>query len=152
MENENTGDDNSLEMNRSANRLAVSPKAMAYLSETRGWGKFLAIVGFCLAGLIVILGFSLGAIFSYLGQPNPFTGYMGMFYSVFGLLYFFPSYYLYKFSSQLKIALKTKDDESLALAFENLKSLYKFIGIFTIIFIGLYGLVGGGALLVSLLF
>jgi hypothetical protein len=152
MENENILDGNSLEMNSSANRLAVSPKAMAFLSETSGWGKFLAIVGFCFAGLIVILGFSLGAIFSSMGmdQQNPFSGYIGVIYSALGVLYFFPSYYLYKFSSQLKIALKTKDDESLAVAFENLKSLYKFMGIFTIIIIGLYGVVGGGALLISL--
>jgi hypothetical protein len=59
-------------------------------------------------------------------------------YLLLAFIYFFPVYYLLKFSNQLKKALSTKNDEILAKAFEMLKSHYKFIGVFTIITISLY--------------
>jgi len=44
------------------------------------------------------------------------------------------------FSSRMKKALATKNDETLADAFEVLKSHYKFIGVFTIITLSLYAM------------
>jgi hypothetical protein len=49
-------------------------------------------------------------------------------------------YYLFQFSSKMKKALATKNDETLASAFKMLKSHYKFIGVFTIITLSLYAL------------
>jgi hypothetical protein len=54
------------------------------------------------------------------------------------VLYFFPVYYLNKFASNAKIALKNNDSESLATSFEFLKSHYKFIGILSVIILCLY--------------
>ena len=59
-------------------------------------------------------------------------------YLILAIIYFFPVYYLLQFSNQMKKALTTKNDETLAKAFEMLKSHYKFIGVFTIITISLY--------------
>jgi hypothetical protein len=53
-------------------------------------------------------------------------------------VYFFPLYYLLQFSKKIKKALKTKNDQMLANAFQMLKSHYKFIGVLTIITISLY--------------
>lgn len=124
--------------------------ATTYLNETRSWGKFLAIVGFCFAALFVVLGLLFDTIFAYLGQENPFSGFIGIVYALLGLVYFFPAYYLYKFSTQLKTALAAKDTETLASAFENQKSLYKFMGIFMIIVIGFYVLGGLMMLFIAL--
>jgi len=49
-------------------------------------------------------------------------------------------YYLLQFSRKMKKALITKNNETLASAFEKLKSHYKFIGVFTIITLSLYAL------------
>jgi len=72
---------------------------------------------------------------------------MGLMYVLIGLLYFFPVYYLFKFSSKVRTALMTKNTQELETAFENLKSHYKFIGILMIITLSIYVLFGGGALL-----
>jgi hypothetical protein len=72
---------------------------------------------------------------------------MGLIYVFIGLLYFFPVYYLFKFSSQVRTALINKNSQQLDSAFENLKSHYKFIGILMIITLSIYVLFGGGALL-----
>ena len=62
-------------------------------------------------------------------------------YLVLALIYVFPVLYLFKFSTKMKSPLQTKDNEVLANAFKNLKSHYKFIGVFTIITLSLYILV-----------
>ena len=72
---------------------------------------------------------------------------MGLIYVLIGLLYFFPVFYLFKFSSKVRTALATKNTQELDAAFENLKSHYKFIGILMIITLSIYVLFGGGALL-----
>lgn len=149
MENENIIDAGSSYNN---GQLTVSPLASGYLNETGKWGKFLAIIGFCFIGLIVLGGLFAGTIFSSMGSDLPFPGFMmGLIYVLLGALYFFPVYYLFKFSSQVRAALATKDSHALDSAFENLKSHYKFIGILMIITLGIYVLFGGGALLAAAL-
>ena len=64
--------------------------------------------------------------------------FIGVIYLVFALLYFLPINYLYKFSSNMKHAISTNNQASLTSAFEYLKSHYKFIGIITLVVIGLY--------------
>jgi hypothetical protein len=54
------------------------------------------------------------------------------------LLYFFPILYLFRFSTKAKTALNSGSDLELTEAFQNLKSHYKFVGILTIVMIGLY--------------
>jgi hypothetical protein len=56
------------------------------------------------------------------------------------IIYFFPVYYLLQFSNKMKKALVDKNEDTLAKAFEMLKSHYKFIGVFTIITLSLYAL------------
>ena len=123
--------------------LTLSVNAISFLNETRKWVSFLAILGFIGIGLMVLFGFFastiLGFMASELGGPAAgFSGLFGILYIFIALLYFFPVMYLYKFGSKLKLALNSRDSGALESAFENLKSHYKFLGIFTIIGIGFY--------------
>lgn len=122
------------------------------LNETRKWTFFLAILGFVFIGLMVIASFSIGAIFSELGDDSmPFPSSMlGGIYFVMGIIYFFPIYYLYKFSTHMKNALASGEDISLDEAFKNLKSHYKFVGILTIVVLSIYLLAGLAFALVGL--
>ncbi|MEX2235602.1 MAG: DUF5362 family protein [Cyclobacteriaceae bacterium] len=151
MENENMLDAGASSYQNA--QLVVSPIASGYLNETGKWGKFLAIVGFCFIGLVIIGGLFAGTIISMMGSSNPdlpFPGFlMGVIYIVMGLLYFFPVYYLFKFSTNLKAALLSKNNQLLDSAFENLKSHYKYVGIMMIVVICIYVLFGLGALLIG---
>ncbi len=145
MENENIID---VGTGFDSNELSVSPAASGYLNETGRWAKFLAVIGFIFVGLLVIFGLFAGTIFSSLGSPVPFPGFMmGLIYIAMGILYFFPLYYLFRFATRLKGALTTKSARELESAFENLKSHYKFIAVLMIIVLGIYVFVGGIALL-----
>ncbi len=72
------------------------------------------------------------------GVPEYLGLTMTIVYLVLAIIYFFPVYYLLQFSLKMKKALTSKNDETLAKAFEMIKSHYKFLGVFTIITISLY--------------
>ena len=132
--------------------LTLSPGTIIFLRETRKWVNFLSILGFILIGLMVLFGLFAGAIINAIptGFSSPAAGIggglFGIVYIIMALLYFFPVFYLYKFGAKLKVALTNTDNAALELAFENLKSHYKFVGILTLIIFGFYflSLVGFG--------
>lgn len=127
--------------------LTLTNAAKHFLKEIAGWSKFLAVLGFVFIGIMLVFSFLSGTIFSALPQtqiqamPFDFGYLMTIVYFSFALIYFFPVLYLFKFSTKMKVALQNKDNDVLAKAFDNLKSHYKFIGVFTIITISLYVLV-----------
>ncbi|GIZ08633.1 DUF5362 family protein [Flavobacterium sp. UMI-01] len=124
----------------------LSLEAQGFLKETAKWGYFLSILGFVFIGLIVIVAFFIGSIFSKFNSIgngiNPMMGISGGIFSVIylliGLVYFFPVYYLFKFSSKVKNAFKFSDNQQLNASFEYLKSHYKFMGIVALIFLSFY--------------
>ncbi|WP_162183657.1 DUF5362 family protein [Wocania ichthyoenteri] len=90
---------------------------------------------------------------SALGDNNPYAamgfsmGYFGLIYVVMALIYFFPIYYLFNFSRKMKSALSTANKDDFKSAFTNLKSHYKYMGIFTIVIISIYVLIIVGSML-----
>jgi MFS family permease len=138
-------DSNELENQAQESNIELTPDSITYLSETRKWAKFLAILGFVSMGFLVIFGFFFGTFFSELsGQETelPFPSFfIGFFYLIMAVLYFFPILYLYQFSSLIKKALNYRSKDQLSLAFKSLKSHYRFIGIMTIVIFGFYILI-----------
>jgi len=59
--------------------------------------------------------------------------------------------YLYKFSIYSRNAIKNNDSNEIVNALKNLKSHFKFIGIFTLIFLSIYLMIGIGFLVVHLI-
>jgi hypothetical protein len=83
-------------------------------------------------------------------MPFP-MGAFGIVYILIAVLYYFPVSYLQKFSDQAKQAVTMNDQGMLNSGFANLKSLFKFMGIFTIVVISLYALILVIAIPVALL-
>lgn len=140
--------------------LHLNDSAKGFLRETAKWAYFLSILGYIMVGFIVVAAIFAGAIFTTIGHMMP-VEQMGMFSSAFGIimtvvylliaaLYFFPIYYLNKFSSNLKRAIKNKDSLTLANSFEYLKSHYKYIGIMAVVTLSFYVLFIIGAIVVAL--
>ncbi len=67
-------------------------------------------------------------------------GLIGVAYLFMAALYFFPVLYLNKFSSKMLNAISMRDSLTLESSFEQLRNHYRFIGILTIVMIGLYAL------------
>jgi hypothetical protein len=115
-----------------------------YLIEITKWGKFLAIVGYIGMGILILVSvfmmFGLSKITQLSNSAFP-MGILGLVYILIAVVYFFPIYYLHMFSVQTKKGLTSQDINTLTSGFQNLKSLFKFMGIFTIIILSLYALI-----------
>lgn len=123
--------------------LQIDELSNSYLMETAKWAKFLSILGFVLLGLMLLAGislaFSFGALLSGSGRSElAKTIGVGVGYILVCSLYFFPCLYLYRFASNMKIALQAGESIQLQTSFKNLKSSFRFVGILTIIVLALY--------------
>jgi hypothetical protein len=129
--------------------LTIDPVIKSHLSETARWGKFLSILGFVICGLIVLVGLFFGTLFSSLVsrsevsyEGNISTGSFGamaaVMYIIVAVVYFFPCLFLYRFSTKMKTALNGNEQIDLTLAFQNLKSLFRYVGVITVILLAIY--------------
>jgi hypothetical protein len=133
----------------------VSEDIKNYLLETSKWGKFLAIVGYVGMALLVLIALGVMVGFSFIGSASEDTfpmAALGLVYIVLAAVYYFPVSYLYRFSVQMKEGLASDNHQSVTTGFENLKSLFKFMGIFTIVILSIYALLLVIVLPASLLF
>lgn len=121
--------------------LTLDKESLTYLEETRRWANFLAVMGFIGLGLLVLIGLFMGtfmgAMMSQAGSPVPMQFFSIWFFAI-ALIYFFPILYLYRFARNLKIAIHEMNQEKLNSSLSNLKSLFKFMGIVTIIVLSIY--------------
>jgi hypothetical protein len=121
--------------------LQLDSASQAYLSETAKWGRFLAIVGFIFCAFILIIGIVFAVTLNSGVMPNDSYGvYGGMLrpliggiYIVMSVVYLFPCIFLNNYSSRMKAALASNDQDSLSRSFSSLKTFFKFWGILTII-------------------
>ena len=124
----------------------LTSAAVGFLQESAKWSKFMAIIGFIGIGLMVLVSLFMAIGFSVMKPSNipglPFSmSVFSILYVLFAAIYFFPVYYLYQYATKTSAALHSKNKQLLADGLENLKSHHKFLGIFTLIIISIYGLI-----------
>ncbi|MFA6276203.1 MAG: DUF5362 family protein [Pedobacter sp.] len=126
--------------------LIVSEEMRSYIYEIAKWAGFLAIVGFVFTGIMIISAFTIGAAMNTSPEIMLMAGQMGkfggIFFTVICLVYafavFYPSLLMFKYSTKAKHGVLYGEQTSLNDALSKLKSLFKYWGIITIIFISLY--------------
>lgn len=128
--------------------LQVDHQGSVYLSEAARWAKFLAIMGFVLCGFMILVAAFAGQIFSNafrtmeeMGNASFNTMSFSIIYLVIAAIWFFPCLYLYRFSTKIQQGIRFNEQGALNQGFLNLKSCFRFIGIFTLIMLGLYAIV-----------
>lgn len=133
-------------------QLTLNNASKTFLREIATWARFFSIIGFVFMALLLVFAFFTIPIFKMAtklqpGVPDNLGVVMLVTNVLIVIIYFFPTYYLWQFSTHMKKALSTKNDEILATSFEKLKSNYKFIGVLTIITLSLYLLFFGAAIM-----
>lgn len=129
--------------------LRIDNESTGFLSEAARWAKFLAIIGFVMCALMFIGGLFASLFMSSLTEGMEGLGgesyatyssynrkFTMVFYVVFGIISVFPYLYLFRFATRMQEALRSSDQDVLNSSFSNLKSLFKFVGILTIIMLG----------------
>jgi hypothetical protein len=134
-------------MEQSSNlfELQLDQSSINYLSETARWSRFLSIVGFIFCGLLVLGGLfpkiflsSLSASFGEADLPPFVTIFIGSAIIICAVILFFPTLYLFNFSSKMRKAVSGNDQQTLTESLKNLKSCFKFWGILFIVYLSLY--------------
>ncbi len=134
-----------METTNDAQRIEIGQEAISYLNITRKWTMFLAILGFIGLALMIMAGVAISALLPLFGSETnigggEFTIIMVVMLLI-SALYFFPVLYLFRFSVHTRQAVETLNPEQLSRALKNLKSCFRFIGIFTIVILCLYILI-----------
>ena len=135
------------DQNTSLFGLGIDNISRSHLSEAAKWARFLAICGFIFLGLMIIYG--IVASFVILDMANALSPVdstpaenslknmmriaMVIFYIGFAVIAFFPYYFLLRFANKMKAALISNDQDALNGSFQNLKILYRYMGILMII-------------------
>ncbi len=146
----------SIDENFGSAEMKMNAQSIEHLRQTARWSQFLSILGFIGLGLMLLGVFGLMAMqqgrmsYSRIGGQMDANVLM-IVYLVMIVVYFFPIYYLFQFSSKMKKAIDQKDTITFAEATGFLKNHFQFIGICAIVVLSLYVLgivVGIGAAII----
>ncbi|HET9299632.1 MAG TPA: hypothetical protein VFO11_06775 [Candidatus Polarisedimenticolaceae bacterium] len=143
---------------------AVSPGVVETLRRTKGWVRFMAVLGFIGAGLSLLMGLVFGVLgfagseaFARASTPMPFPptaiffGY-ALLLSLAAVIYLFPSLRLLRYASAITRLELARDSGALEGALEQQRAFWRLVGVISLASILLYGLliVGGmGAAMVA---
>ena len=134
-------------------QLGLTSESVIYLQKIANWTTFFSVAGFVFIGLMIIAGLVtttfLSTVFAAAGKP--YMAYLGLIYVAISLIYIMPVIYLYRFSTIAKRAIRNFDSDEIMNALRNLKSHFKFVGIFTIVIFVLYFLIGIGFVIAKLI-
>jgi hypothetical protein len=121
---------------------AVPGAILEAMRQTRPWVTFLAVLGFIGTGLMVLAGL----VMMVMGGFGKLPAGLGIVYVVLALLYVAPSYLLFRYGAEIKGLLEGGGMQRLVQALVSQKSFWKFMGIMTLIVMGIYFLVLVGAM------
>lgn len=133
--------------------LHLDQQSFSYFTETAKWAKFIAIVGFVFCGLMVVFALFAGTILSTMTSALGGTasmiggGVLTVVYILFAALWFIPCLYLFRFASQMQLALQNNEQSKLQSSIKNLKAYFRFLGILFIVILSFYALAFIGVLI-----
>ena len=129
----------------SAVMVGLTPLAQQYLDETRPWVRFISIMTFVMAGLMLLLGVVMVsvAVFGGLVARNRGTlgvlgsaiggGVMALVYLALACVYIAPGVYLSRYAAAIKLLRANCNPGGLEDALKHQKSFWRFVGILTVI-------------------
>ncbi|MDP1993927.1 MAG: hypothetical protein Q8K40_01640 [Ignavibacteria bacterium] len=123
-------------------KLELNTNGIKQLYMTRKWTLFLSILGFVFIGLTIIIVVVAFLITGTNYSSSNFSALALLPLLTIALIYFFPIYFLYQFSSYSNKAIKNNDSIQLSKALKYLKNHYQFMGILIIVVIGIYFVLG----------
>ena len=125
--------------------LSIDTTGREHLTEAAKWARFLAIIGFVFIALFAVFAIAVGSFISNMfnrtnlfceggsGFSTSMTIGIIIYYLCIALLVFFAYLFLYRFAVNMRMALQGNNQELLNRSFQNLKILYRYWGILTVI-------------------
>jgi small-conductance mechanosensitive channel len=135
--------------------LLLLPEAQDFLLETGKWARFLGVIAYISAALVVLCGLFFATFMSAISRlptatstmPKFFGSWLGVLYILIGVFHFFVGRYLHQFGTKVKEGVSYQDTDAISTALGKLKSLFKLGGITTIVVLSLYVLIIVGVII-----
>jgi hypothetical protein len=136
----------------------LMPESAAFLLKTAKWGKFLAILGFIVTFFLFIAGILMSFVLGMLPDEMiplnmPFSPRVfSVIYIVIAGIYIVPVIFLNSFCNNAIKAIENSSTANLTVSLKNLKNLFVFVGISTIVILSFYTIIliiAGTAAIVS---
>lgn len=125
--------------------LMLSETTLRHIDVVRKWALFFSVLGFILIGLLglgfVIMLVGSTALSIYSGMAGGMMVGFSLLYLTIIAIYFFPTYYLFKFSDTIKRALATRNQADAEVGFGYLMKHFRYVGILTIVILSIYLLI-----------
>lgn len=126
----------------------LTSESVNYLLKAAKWGKFLAILGFIISGLLIAGGIAMSFVLNKASGSDemipinlPFSPVLlSIIYVIFAGIYLIPVIFLNTFSNNAIKAVNLSSTEKMSASLRNLKNLFVFAGVSTIVLLALYTL------------
>jgi hypothetical protein len=125
----------------------LTSESVAFLLKAAKWGKFLAILGFIVTGLMVMAGIAMSFVLSMVSEDviplnMPFSPkVLSLIYIIIAAIYVIPVFFLNSFSNNVSKAVSLSNTENMTTSLRSLKNLFVFIGISTILILTFYTII-----------
>ena len=141
----------------SSGQIMFTPRAMDLLRQTKPWVRFLAIMGFIVTGLSLVIGLIAGGMVisqsGRRGAASPVEGIvMIVVYILISGVYFFLAYFLNQYANKIGRLVATQREDALEAAIAAQKTFWRLLGIIVIAVLALYLLVIVGAAVLAAFF
>lgn len=119
----------------------ITPAMIHYLKQTKPWVRFISVMLFIgtilvfLLGLVMILGAGLLSSLSRTAFGGAPLGLLGLAYAAMACICFFPSLYLCRYASAIRVALMKDQAGGVEEALKNQRSFWRFMGILLLVFL-----------------
>lgn len=131
-----------MEMTSDERKIELDSEILNNLNSTRKWTTFLSVLGFIFLGLIIVAGLATSLFLTTFKSQEANLGIpeslMIILFIIIGAIYFFPVFFLFRFSRNTRDAIQNLDRQKLAKGFRNLRLYFTYIGIMVIVVLSIY--------------
>jgi heme/copper-type cytochrome/quinol oxidase subunit 2 len=132
-------------------KIEIGSEILNKLDSTRKWTTFLSVLGFIFLGLIIVAGLTTSLFLTTFKTQEANLGIpesaMIIIFVVVGAIYFFPVFFLFRFSRNTRDAIQKLDSKKLSKGLNNLRLYFTYTGIMVIVVLSIYviALIAAGA-------
>jgi hypothetical protein len=125
----------------------ITAEATVFLLKTAKWGKFLAILGFIVTGFLFLAGVLMSFVLGMLPDEMmpldmPFSPIVfSVIYIAIAGIYVIPVIFLNNFCNNAIKAIENSSTDNLTASIRNLKNLFVFVGISTLVVLSFYTII-----------
>lgn len=132
-------------------KIEIGSEILNNLNSTRKWTTFLSVLGFIFLGLLIVAGLTTSLFLTTFKTQEANLGIpesaMIIIFVVVGAIFFFPVFFLFRFSRKTRDAIQNLDSKKLLKGLNNLRLYFTYIGVMVIVVLSIYvvALIAAGA-------